>query len=160
MNAFQWSMTFKFSSDWIQTPDSKWMRSHGQHLPSELIFPFVPERQLSKQPREQTFHTYEQTRRQAGKRACAQTQLKRWEAELFLTPTRILLGFRFHSLVCTAAYSCHLCVHLCQLVCSARPVCVCGCFCSDDISVCFGESLFALWEMTPLVTLLFWFCFF
>lgn len=37
---------------------------------------------------------------------------------------RILLRFRFHSLVCSAAYSRRLCVHLCQLVCSATPACV------------------------------------
>lgn len=107
-------------------------------------------------------HTYEQTRRQT--RACTNTTQKvrgralpdthgptAWEFDYGLDSTP-----SFALQLSLVAGAC-ICVSLCAQ--PGQPVY--GCFCSDDMSVCFGESLClscTLWEMTPLVTILF--CFF
>lgn len=96
-------------------------------------------------------HTYEQTYTQTGKQThvCANTIQKVRVRALIDTHRscwlRIFLRFKLHSLVCSAAYSCRFCMCL-PHCCLCQPVClvgesVRGCFCSHDMSVCFGESL-------------------
>lgn len=92
-------------------------------------------------------HTQTQTGKQTH--ACANTIQKVRGRALIDTHRscllRIFLRFKLHSLICSAAYSCRFCMCL-PHCCLCQPVClvgesVRGCFCSHDMSVCFGESL-------------------
>lgn len=146
-------------SQWIQRPDCKLMTSLRFHLFPKLIFPLalsaaerlkldraLAERHLSSRLREQTLHLYPylcaniHTHRQASKHMCVQTQFKRWEVELSLTPTGPAAWecFKLHSLVCSAAYSCLFCMFLSH-----------GCLCCKCVLIrweCAGMFLFSWHE--------------
>lgn len=108
----------------------------------------LAERQLSSRLSEQTLHFYPylwaniHTDRQAN--MCVQTQLKRWEAELSLTPTGCPAGefflFKLHSLICFAAYSCRLC--MCCLTAICVKVCACQVRVFRDVFVGWHKRLF------------------
>lgn len=114
------------------------------------------DRRQSQSEKANTWLLFICTRKQAGRQAGRRSTFvhkHKWKGERqssFWHPgarcLRILLGLRFHSLLRSAAYACRWCVHLLQLVCSARPACVwMFLFRWHDWRVCSGESLFALY---------------
>lgn len=128
------------------------MSSLGLPLPPELIFPFVSWGTAVKATEGANIsllfmRTSKHTDRQT--RGCTNTTQKVSSRPLLDTHEpcclRILLRHRFNSLVCSAAHSCCLCVHLCQLVCLVRPACVWMFL--FRWHVCFGESLCLLYTV-------------
>lgn len=135
-------------------------------LPPKLIFPLVPwETAVKATERANISLSFVRTSKHADSRGgqthvCTNTTPK-GERQ---TPAGLRILLRLNS---TPSFALQLILVVCACICvsmCAQPVCLCGCFCSGDTSVCFRESLRLLctpWEMTPLVTLfIVLFCFF
>lgn len=136
----QWSINFSKSTNtkaWLQINDFSQIASpfkayfsistHGAAERPKLDRALA-ERQLSSRLREQTLHFYPYLRaniltdRQAN--TCAQTQFKRWEAELSLTPTGPdAREFFFQGLSSTPSFALQLILVASASVCLAA-VCV------------------------------------